>query len=395
LIKRGILEQLYAGVHRVRRILNIAIGIAAMTAVLVAQAAIVKPTPPDIKARAYILQDFDSGQVLVEVNADESLEPASLTKMMTVYVTLAQLADGKFQIDDLVRVSKKAWKMGGSKMFIEVGKEVPVEDLLKGVIIQSGNDASVALAEFVAGDETAFADLMNQYASQLGMGNTHFVNASGLPHADHYSTARDMANLAAALIRDFPAHYPLHAVRTYPWNNIKQYNRNPLLTRDDSVDGVKTGHTESAGYCLVASAKQDGMRLVSALLGSKSEGSRLAETQALLRYGFRFFETNRLYEGGAPIEKARVWQGESEELDMGIGDDLYVTVPRGQYKNLDTRISVEEQILAPVAAGQALGMVRVSLGGEAIADRPLIALNGVAVGGLWHRMSDYVKLWFE
>ena len=378
-----------------RRILNIAFGITALTAVLVAQAAVVKPTPPDVKARAYILQDFDSGKVLVEVNADESLEPASLTKMMTVYVTLAQLADGKFQIDDPVRISEKAWKMGGSKMFIEVGKEVPVEDLLKGVIIQSGNDASVALAEFVAGDETAFADLMNQYASQLGMANTHFVNASGLPHGDHYSTARDMATLAVALIRDFPVHYPLHAVRTYTWNNIKQYNRNPLLTRDDSVDGVKTGHTESAGYCLVASAKQDGMRLVSSLLGSKSEGSRLTETQGLLRYGFRFFETNRLYEGGAAVTKARVWQGESEELELGISDDLYVTVPRGQIKKLDIGMSVEEQILAPVSAGQALGVVRVSLDGEAIADRPLLALNGVAVGSLWRRMSDYVKLWFE
>ena len=378
-----------------RRILNIAFGITALTAVLVAQAAVVKPTPPDVKARAYILQDFDSGKVLVEVNADEALEPASLTKMMTVYVTLAQLADGKFQIDDPVRISKKAWKMGGSKMFIEVGKEVPVEDLLKGVIIQSGNDASVALAEFVAGDETAFADLMNQYARQLGMANTHFVNASGLPHSDHYSTARDMATLAVALIRDFPVHYPLHAVRTYTWNNIKQYNRNPLLTRDDSVDGVKTGHTESAGYCLVASAKQDGMRLVSSLLGSKSEGSRLTETQALLRYGFRFFETNRLYEGGAAVTKARVWQGESEELELGISDDLYVTVPRGQIKKLDIGMTVEEQILAPVNAGQALGVLRVSLDGEAIADRPLLALNGVAVGSLWRRMSDYVKLWFE
>jgi len=379
----------------VRRILNIAFGITALTAVLAAQAAVVKPTPPDVKARAYILQDFDSGKVLVEVNADESLEPASLTKMMTVYVTLAQLADGKFQIDDPVRISEKAWKMGGSKMFIEVGKEVPVEDLLKGVIIQSGNDASVALAEFVAGDETAFADLMNQYANQLGMANTHFVNSSGLPHADHYSTARDMATLAIALIRDFPVHYPLHAVRTYTWNNIKQYNRNPLLTRDDSVDGVKTGHTESAGYCLVASAKQGGMRLVSSLLGSKSEGSRLTETQALLRYGFRFFETDRLYEGGAVVTKARVWQGESEELELGISDDLYVTVPRGQIKKLDIGMSVEEQILAPVGAGQALGVVRVSLDGEAIAERPLLALNGVAVGSLWRRMSDYVKLWFE
>jgi D-alanyl-D-alanine carboxypeptidase (penicillin-binding protein 5/6) len=379
----------------VRRILNIAFGVTALTAVLVAQAAVVKPTPPDVKARAYILQDFDSGKILVEVNADESLEPASLTKMMTVYVTLAQLADGKFQIDDPVRISEKAWKMGGSKMFIEVGKEVPLEDLLKGVIIQSGNDASVALAEFVAGDETAFADLMNQYASQLGMANTHFVNSSGLPHADHYSTARDMATLAIALIRDFPVHYPLHAVRTYTWNNIKQYNRNPLLTRDDSVDGVKTGHTESAGYCLVASAKQGGMRLVSSLLGSKSEGSRLTETQALLRYGFRFFETDRLYESGAVVTKARVWQGESEELELGISDDLYVTVPRGQIKKLDIGMSVEEQILAPVGAAQALGVVRVSLDGEAIAERPLLALNGVAVGSLWRRMSDYVKLWFE
>ena len=206
--------------------------------------------------------------MLVEINADEPVEPASLTKMMTVYVALAQLADGKFRMDELVPISKKAWKMGGSKMFIEVGKQVPVEDLLKGVIIQSGNDASVALAEFVAGDESAFADLMNQYARQLGMTNTNFVNASGLPQPDHYSTARDMANLAAALIRDFPVHYPLHAVRSYTWNKIKQYNRNPLLRRDDSVDGVKTGHTESAGYCLVASAKQGEMRLVSALMGS-------------------------------------------------------------------------------------------------------------------------------
>jgi D-alanyl-D-alanine carboxypeptidase (penicillin-binding protein 5/6) len=212
-----------------------------MAAMLVAQSAVVQPTPPAIKARAYILQDYDSGRVLAEVNADEPVEPASLTKMMTVYVVLAQLAEGKFQLDDPVLISKKAWKMGGSKMFIEVGKAVPVEDLLKGVIIQSGNDASVALAEFVAGDESTFADLMNRYAVRLGMTNTKFVNSSGLPHPDHYSTARDMANLAAALIRDFPVHYPLHAVREYTWNNIKQYNRNPLLRRDESVDGVKTG----------------------------------------------------------------------------------------------------------------------------------------------------------
>lgn len=379
-----------------RRILVVAFGLSAMMAMLVVEAAVVKPTPPAIKARAYILQDYDSGTVLVEVNADERMEPASLTKMMTTYVVLAQLADGKFQMDDLVPVSKKAWKMGGSKMFIEVGKQVPVEDLLKGVIIQSGNDASVALAEFVAGDEFAFADLMNQYARQLGMTNTNFVNASGLPEPDHYSTARDMATVAIALIRDFPVEYALHAVRSYTWNNIKQYNRNPLLRRDDSVDGVKTGHTESAGYCLVASAKQGDMRLVSALMGSASEDARLTEARALLGYGFRFFETNRLHEGGAPISRVRVWQGESPQLETGIADDLYLTVPRGAFEKLDTSIALdEEKILAPVRAGQQLGVVSISLDGEAIAQRPLVALAEMPQGGLWRRMSDTVKLWFE
>ncbi len=378
-----------------RRILVVAFGLSALIATLVAEAAVVKPTPPTIKARAYILQDYDSGTVLVEANADERLEPASLTKMMTVYVALAQLADGKFQIDDPVLISKKAWKMGGSKMFIEVGKQVPVEDLLKGIIIQSGNDASVALAEFVAGDESAFADLMNQYARQLGMTNSNFVNASGLPRPEHYTTARDMAILAAALIRDFPVYYPLHAICSYTWNDIKQYNRNPLLRRDDSVDGVKTGHTESAGYCLVASAKQGEMRLVSALMGSASEDARLTETQALLRYGFRFFETNRVYESGAPITRVRVWQGQSEQLEMGVADDLYLTVPRGELGRLATDVVVEEKILAPVRAGQQLGVVSISLGGEAIAQRPLIALAEMPQGGLWRRMSDTVRLWFE
>lgn len=379
-----------------RRILVVAFGLSAMMAMLVVEAAVVKPTPPAIKARAYILQDYDSGTVLVEVNADQPMEPASLTKMMTVYVALAQLADGKFQMGDLVPISKKAWKMGGSKMFIEVGKQVPVEDLLKGIIIQSGNDASVALAEFVAGDESAFADLMNQYARQLGMTNSKFVNASGLPQPDHYSTARDMATVAIALIRDFPVEYAWHAVRSYTWNDITQYNRNPLLRRDDSVDGVKTGHTESAGYCLVASAKQGDMRLVSALMGSASEDSRLRETRALLGYGFRFFETNRLYEGGAPISRVRVWQGESPQLETGIADDLYLTVPRGAFEKIDTSIALdEEKILAPVRAGQQLGVVRISLDGEAIAQRPLVALAELPQGGLWRRMSDTVKLWFE
>lgn len=383
------------GAIRVRGILTICFGLVVLAAASSAEAAVVTPTPPAVKARAYILQDYDSGEILVEANADERMEPASLTKMMTVYVVLAQLAEGKFQMDDRVPISKKAWKMGGSKMFIEVGKEVPVEDLLKGVIIQSGNDASVALAEYVAGDESAFADLMNQYAARLGLTNTNFVNASGLPHADHYTTARDMANMAVALIRDFPVHYPWHAIRAYTWNNIKQYNRNPLLRLNDSVDGVKTGHTESAGYCLVASAKQDDMRLVSALLGSESEESRLEETQALLRYGFRFFETNRLYEGGTPITQVRVWKGASEQIDSGLADDLYLTVPRGEWNKLDTGIAIDQTILAPVSAGQKIGVVNISLAGETIAERPLVALGEVPQGGLWRRMSDSVKLWFQ
>lgn len=366
-----------------------------MLALPSAEAATLNPTPPQIKARSYILKDYHSGRVLVEVNADEPVEPASLTKMMTVYVVLAELEQGKFALGDPVLVSKKAWKMGGSKMFIRVDTEVPVEDLLKGVIIQSGNDASVALAEFVAGDESTFADLMNQYARKLGMTNSNFVNASGLPHPDHYSTARDMANMAIALIRDFPVHYPLHAVREYTWNDIKQYNRNPLLRRDDGVDGVKTGHTEAAGYCLVASKKQDGMRLVSSLLGSASEESRLTETQALLGYGFRFFETDRLFAGGAPITQVRVWQGESPQLETGVAEDLYLTVPRGEFKKLATTVVPNPEILAPVAAGQRLGTVTVSLNGDAVAERPLAALGDVAKGGLWRRMSDSVKLWFE
>ncbi len=378
-----------------RGVLSIFFALSAVLAMVTAQAAVVTPTPPAIKARAYILKDYDSGEVLVEANADEHMDPASLTKMMTVYVVLAELADGKFRMEDRVPISKKAWKMGGSKMFIEVGKEVPVEDLLKGVIIQSGNDASVALAEYVAGDESAFANLMNQYATRLGLTNTNFVNSSGLPHPDHYTSARDMAIMATALIRDFPVHYPLHAVRAYTWNGIKQYNRNPLLRLDESVDGVKTGHTESAGYCLVASAKQGDMRLVSALLGSDSEESRLAETRALLRYGFRFFETNRLYEGGTPITQVRVWKGTSEQIGSGLADDLYLTVPRGAWDKLATGISVDDSILAPVRAGQPLGVVNITLAGETVAERPLVALDEVPRGGLWRRISDSVKLWFQ
>ncbi len=277
-----------------------------------ASAAIV-PDAPSVGARAYILQDFDSGRVLAEVNADERMEPASLTKIMTAYVVFEELEQGKIAMEDQVLVSEKAWRMGGSKMFIEVDTKVSVEDLLKGLIIQSGNDASVALAEFIAGDEDAFADLMNQYAVRLGMTGTHFINASGLPHPEHYTTARDTATLAAAMIRDFPELYKIHAVKEYEYNGIVQHNRNKLLWRDESVDGLKTGHTESAGYCLVASAERDGMRLISVVMGSESERSRARESIALLSYGFRFFETHRLYGALEPLTEIRIWKGEIEK----------------------------------------------------------------------------------
>jgi D-alanyl-D-alanine carboxypeptidase (penicillin-binding protein 5/6) len=379
----------------VRRILSRLSFIVVFAAPWTVDAAVLVPAAPDIKASAYVVQDFNSGNVLIEANADETMEPASLTKMMTTYVILSELESGNITLKDPVRVSKKAWKMGGSKMFIEVGKDVSVEELLKGVIIQSGNDASVALAEYVAGDESAFADLMNQHAAELGMTRTQFANASGLPHSDHYTTARDMTTMGIALIRDFPEYYPWHAIREYKFNNINQFNRNRLLWHDDAVDGIKTGHTETAGYCLVASAERDGMRLVSTLMGSASEEARLNESKALLRYGFRFFETHRLYQAGEPITEVRVWKGETDSLPLGVERDLFVTVPRGQYQNLDARMEIDEKILAPVRPGEARGVVKVSLDSESIAELPLVSLSGVPEGSLWKRMKDYVRLLME
>ncbi len=353
------------------------------------------PSPPAIEAKAYILQDSYSGRVLAERNADERMEPASLTKMMTAYVAFAALRDGDIGLKDQVWVSEKAWRMQGSRMFIEVDTEVSVEALLKGVIVQSGNDASVALAEHVAGDEGAFAELMNQYAQRLGMSGTHFANASGLPDPEHYTTARDMAIMARALIHHFPEYYEWHAIRKYSYNGIEQYNRNELLLRDESVDGIKTGHTESAGYCLVTSAKRDDMRLISVVMGAESENARLQQTQALLNYGFRFFETHRLYAANEPLTDVRVWKGDVQTLGVGLADDLYVTVPRGQYERLNARMQVDAAIIAPVARGEPQGTVTISFGEDTVTERPLIALQSVAEGGLWQRLTDEVRLLFH
>ncbi len=362
---------------------------------LLPAAALPMPAPPKIGASAYYLMDFHSGRVLASAKEKARVAPASLTKMMTAYVIFSELGQGNISLSDAVPVSEKAWRMGGSRMFIEVGKRVPVEQLLKGVIIQSGNDASVALAEFVAGSEDAFSQLMNQYVQKLGMTDTHFVNATGLPDPEHYSSALDLATLARALIRDFPDHYAWHRQRSFVFNGITQYNRNKLLWRDDSVDGVKTGHTDAAGYCLVASAERKGMRLISVVLGTGSEKARARHSQTLLNYGFRFFETHKLYGAAEGLTNPRVWQGDVEHVELGLQVPLYVTIPRGQYKSLKASMEVDAHLVAPVAKGQSHGVVRVNLGDTLVVERQLVALQTVAEGGWWQRLSDRVLLMFE
>ena len=353
------------------------------------------PQPPEVDAKAHLLVDMHSERVLSEDSADERLEPASLTKMMTSYVVFSEMARGKFSLSDEVLVSEKAWRMKGSRMFIEVGTRVPVEDLLMGVIVQSGNDASVALAEFVAGDESTFADLMNRHARRLGMSGSHFTNASGLPEPEHYSTARDMARMASALIRDFPEFYPWNAVREYEYGGINQRNRNALLFRDDSVDGLKTGYTRAARYCLVASAKREGMRLIAVVMGAESSRARARIAQSLLDYGFRFYETRRVYASAEKVTDVRVWKGAARHLGLGLEQNLYVTVPRGRYDEIDARMEIVARLVAPVRAGEQQGVLRLALGDELSIERPLIALDDVAEGNLWQKVSDHVRLMFE
>ncbi len=353
------------------------------------------PAPPSVAGSGHLLIDFDSGQVLAENNAEQRLEPASLTKIMTAYVVMKEIQAGQVTLQDQVLVSKKAWRTPGSRMFIEVGKKIPLEDLLKGMIIQSGNDASVALAEHIAGSEETFANLMNDHARRLGMENTHFVNSTGLPDEQHYTTPRDIARVTRATIREFPDFYPWYAIKEYTFNDIKQHNRNKLLWRDDAVDGVKTGHTEAAGYCLVASAKKDGMRLISVVMGTHSEDARAKESQSLLNYGFRFYETHRLYGAGESLATTRVWKGSQEQLRLGLTQDLYITIPRGQYKNLNAGMRIEPKILAPVAPGQTLGQVTIALSGETLAEADLVALDPIDEGGLMQIAKDTVLLWLE
>ncbi len=362
---------------------------------LAASASAPAPAPPSIAATGYLLIDIDSDMVLAAKDPDQRLEPASLTKIMTAYVVFRELNGGSVKLSDEVLVSEKAWKTPGSRMFIEVNKRVSVEDLLKGMVIQSGNDASVALAEHVAGSEEAFANLMNEHARRLGMHNTHFVNATGLPDPEHYTTPHDIALITEATIREFPELYKLYAVKEFTFNDIRQHNRNNLLWRDDSVDGVKTGHTEAAGFCLVASAKREGMRLISVVMGTDSEKARISESQSLLNYGFRFFETHRLYAATDRLTRSRVWMGDREEVSLGLSSDLHVTIPRHQYDKLNARTEIQPQLEAPLAKGQKVGEVVVELNGEEITRKPLVALEDVAEGGIWRTMVDTVLMMLE
>ena len=353
------------------------------------------PTPaaPSLGANSYILVDFNSGDVIVESNPDMRVEPASITKVMTSYVVFTELAGGNINLADKVTVSEAAWRTGGSRMFIEPSMQPTIEQLIKGMVIQSGNDASVALAEHLAGTEDAFAGLMNHYANLLGMTNSNFMNSTGLPHQDHYTTARDVATLSIALIRDFPDFYSWYSEKEYSFNNIRQHNRNNLLWRDPAVDGLKTGHTEAAGYCLASSAKRDGMRLISVVLGSSSESSRVNESQSLLNYGFRFFETIQLYKAGQELAQGKVWKGKGDQIRLGIKDELFVTIPRGRYDDLDAQVEMRPELIAPIIEGEEVGQISIRLEDTEITSRGLIALEGVAESGFFGRTWDGMSMW--
>lgn len=353
------------------------------------------PSPPQINGTSYILMDPASGRVIMESNSHERLPPASLTKMMTAYIVERELDEGRLSMDEMVPVSVKAWKTGGSRMFIQEGSQVSVEDLLKGVVIQSGNDASVALAEHVAGSEGAFADVMNQQAQLLGMKDTRFETATGLPHDNQYSTAYDLALLASAIIIDYPENYDLYAEKHFTYNNIRQPNRNSLLWRDPSVDGLKTGHTEEAGYCLVASAKREDTRLIAVVMGTNSSEARAQEVQKMLNYGFRYYETAHLFDSGESLLESRIWKGEKDQLNLGLAEDMVLTIPRDARDALESVVEVDSVIEAPVSAGDELGTVTVSFDGEVLAERPLVAIEPVPEGGFFKRLIDAIKLFFH
>ena len=358
-------------------------------------AALPLPSAPQLAASSHILVEYETGQLLVGNNQSERIEPASLTKIMTAYLVFQELSEGRISESDLVTVSKKAWQAEGSRMFIEVDKKVSVGELIRGMVIQSGNDASIALAEHIAGSEEIFAELMTATARELGMKNSQFRNATGLPDPEHYTSAEDMALLAAETMRRFPDYYPLYAQKSYTFGGIKQPNRNRLLWRDKSVDGFKTGHTEAAGYCLVASANRDGMRLISIVTGTDSDARRFEETQKLLSYGFRFFQRHTLFRGGELRSEAPVYGGAEETVALGLAEDLTLVIPRGAEQQISAVAEIDREINAPVLPGTAFGELQVTLDGELLATRPLLALEGVSEGSVIQQLGDWLERLFE
>jgi D-alanyl-D-alanine carboxypeptidase (penicillin-binding protein 5/6) len=351
---------------------------------------ILMPSPPTVVATSYILEDFNSGKVIVEKNAGIRLAPASLTKIMTAYVVFKEIKKGKLKLDDKVTVTENAWRTSGSRMFIEVGTQVTVEDLLKGLIIQSGNDASVALAEHIAVTEENFVMLMNEEVRRLKLTNTHFENSMGLPTENHYTTAKDLVTLTRALITDFPEYYAWESQKEFTYNKITQQNRNRLLWKDSTVDGVKTGHTNEAGYCMVASAKRDNMRLISVVMGTKSKSARAIESQSLLNYGFRFYDTHKLYQAQESLQEVRIWKGQHQKLKLGVEKDIYITIPKNHYEDLKIKSKVDPRIIAPILKGKHLGTVTISLKGKVIKTPRLVALDNVDVGSIFRRLYDHI-----
>ena len=358
------------------------------------------PPPPDVDGKSWVLMDYATGQVLAAKDPDVRVEPASITKVMTDYVVSAEVANGKIHMNDQVTISENAWRSGGagtdgSTSFLKLNSQVPLKDLLYGMIIQSGNDAAIALAEHTAGSEPAFANLMNAYAKQLGMTHSNFQNASGYPIANHYTTARDIAILSRALIHDFPEDYAISAVKEFEWNGIKQHNRNLRLWRDNTVDGIKTGHTAAAGYCLAASAKQGDARMIAIVMGAGSEKGRADAALALLNYGFRFYESHKLYEANKPLATPKLWKGAENTIALGVTEDAMVSVKRGDYDKLKANLDIPATLIAPFKKGQQVGTLRVTLDGQPVLTRPLVALADAPEGGFFSRLWDTILLWFH
>ncbi|MCM5703360.1 D-alanyl-D-alanine carboxypeptidase family protein [Larsenimonas salina] len=348
------------------------------------------PAPPELNAKSWVLMDAKTGKLLVQHDADMRLPPASLTKMMTAYISEYEIDSGGLSPDDKVRISENAWRTGGSRMFVKVGSYVPVNELMQGIVVQSGNDATVAMAEHIAGSESSFADLMNQFASRMGLKNTHFMNPTGLPDDEHYSSAHDLATIARHIVEDFPDHYKLYSEKYFTWNGIRQPNRNLLLWRDSRVDGLKTGHTEAAGFCLVSSGVENGTRLISVVMGTNSENARAQESQKLLSYGFRYFKSQKVYDKGAELKTVRVWGGKSNELSAGVNHDVFITLGRQGDTNLTARINVDQELNAPIKKDQKIGTVDIVQNGSVIHTEPLVALEAIDEGSFFKRIWDKV-----